>query len=490
MGGKPSGQSIERDLAPVGERVDAHDADRAGPGRDLVGDPHVKVGDVPQLHLARRVEVRGGQGFECGRHRIVHRRGRLEVEGGRCACCARALPGGIDPESYMAVGVVFDDPRCVSGGDRGVIVGVDGRTETLLAHASAYVSAGRLAEAEGAYNAILQAHPDEHRAHLGLADCVSARGLSDWAVDHLVEHARAYAERESMRSAFALMTKALAIAPGRLDLHIDVAEFEALDGRAEMAALRLENLARTYVASGQEEEAELVLDAAMAFRSMPESEDFDEPEPAPFINPHTGVSTPAPRPAVSPESSTLRVTATPPPPPPQSRVTSAPRVGTPTPPTSMVRPSPLAAAPPPPPPSKKPSTRVLATPPQQPPKKKRASRGRASGAAPKWRPSTVVNDPPPRRVKKKKPAPSVEIQSTARMAIRKPPRPRKAAVPVATYPTKRPSIMAAPSPKSGGKKLDKLPPLRPSLAARLRATSAGAPPPAEEDRTATWRAAT
>jgi hypothetical protein len=374
-------------------------------------------------------------------------------------------------------------------------VGVDGRTETLLAHASAYVSAGRLAEAEGAYNAILQANPEEHRAHLGLAECVAARGLSDWAVDHLVEHARAYAEQESMRGAFALMTKALAIAPGRLDLHIDVAEFEALDGRAEMAALRLENLARTYVANGQDEEAELVLDAAMAFRAMPESEEFDEPEPAPFINPHTGVSTPGPRPPAAPESSTLRVTATPPPPPPQSRVTSAPRTDTPTPPVAVVRPSPLAAAPPPPPPAKaKPSTRVLAAnppPPKPETKTKRASRGRASGAAPKWRPSTVVNDPPPRRVKKKKkPVPTADGPATARMAIRKPPRPRKAAVPVATYPTKRPSIAAAPSPKTGGKKLDKLPPLRPSLAARLRATSASVNPPAEEDRTATWRAAT
>ncbi len=364
---------------------------------------------------------------------------------------------------------------------------MDGRTDTLLAHASAYVSAGRLAEAEGAYNAILQADPEEHRAHLGLADCASARGLSDWAVDHLVEHARAYAERESMRGAFALMTKALAIAPGRLDLHIDVAEFEALDGRAEMAALRLENLARTYVANGQEEEAELVLDAAMAFRSMPTAEEFDDPEPAPFINPHTGVSTPAPRPAVSPGSSPLRVTASPPPPPPQSRVTSAPRVGTPTPPAAMVRPSPLVASPPPPP-RDKPSTRVLATPPiPAPAKAKRASRGRSSGAAPKWRPSTVVNDPPPRRVKKE-PVP-VEFPSTARMAIRKPPRPQKPAVPVATYPTKRPSIAVAPSPKNGGTKLDKLPPL-PSLAARLRATSAGITPPADEDRTATWRAAT
>ncbi len=382
-----------------------------------------------------------------------------------------------------------------------------GRTETLLAEASACLSVGRLAEAEAAYNALVEEDPGEYRAHLGFADCVVARGLSDWAVDHLVENARQYAADASMRAAFALMTKALAIAPARLDLHIDVAELEALDGRGEMAALRLENLARTYVAIGQEEEAELVLEAASAFRAAPSTPlegDFDEPESAPFINPHTGHATPAPRPVPA----SLRVAPTPPPPPPTSRVSAAPRTvePAPTPVGAMLRPSPLVEqdATPPPPPSKptpRRSTAVLAEPAAKPvppapkPKAKRSSRGRASGSAPKWRPSTVLAEPAPKP--RKRANPTVRLakpEPKSPLAISKAPRPRKPAKPIATYRKSVPNIAPAPSPKRGGKKLDKLPPLRQpgTLAARLRATSS--PPRAaavgDEDRTAMWRPTT
>jgi hypothetical protein len=372
------------------------------------------------------------------------------------------------------------------------------------------MGAGRLADAEAVYNALLEEDPGEYRAHLGLADCVSARGLSDWAVDHLVEHARIYASTQTMRAAFALMTKALAVAPARLDLHIDVAELEALDGRGEMAALRLENLARTYSVMGREEEAELVLEAASAFLAAPmevPEDDFNEPEPAPFINPHTGHATPAPRRAVSASPPPLRSAPTPPPPPPTSRAVAVPRpvepAPTPTPVGPMFRPSPLveqsAAPPPPPPTSNTPRgvTQVLtepATPTPPPPKKaKRSSRGRACGNAPKWRPSTIVSEPAP---KPRKPAPSVRMASpepNQRLSISKAPRPRKPAKPIATYRKPSPSIAPAPSPKRGGKKLAKLPPLKqPSnLAARLRAASASPRGPVgDEDRTAMWRPST
>ena len=359
-------------------------------------------------------------------------------------------------------------------------IAVDGRTETLLAHAGAHCSAGRVAEAEGAYNAILDANPEEYRAHLGLAECVCARGLTDWAVDHLVENARSYAEQGSIRPAFALLTKALAIAPSRLDLHIDVAELEALDGRPEMAALRLENLARSYTQAGQAEEAELVLEAAAAFRAPPEP--MLDAAPPPFVNPHTGHSTPGPR-----------VAATPPPPPPASRARAVPRPiavdPTPTPAMAMVRPSPLV--PPPAPPAR--STQVLPQSEPEPkakPKPKRSSRGRAASTGPKWRPSTVTKDPPPRKVKPVAKPATTQVPA-AKISITKAPRPRKTAQPIATYAKKRASIAPAPSPKRGGKKLDKLPPLRQpasSLAARLRAASSSVTrPPGEEDRTSMWR---
>ena len=307
-----------------------------------------------------------------------------------------------------------------------------------MGQASAYLSAGRAADAEAAYNALLRDDPVEHRAHLGLADCAAARGLSDWGVDHLVEHARAYAELQHMRGAFALMTKALAIAPGRLDLHIDVAEFEALEGRTEMAALRLENLARTYVALGQEEDAELVLEAAAAFRTAtPPMVELDDADVEEVLDLTPATLTPTP---------------------------------TPTPSAVMVRPSPL----------------VPPLAPEPKAKPKRSSRGRPSGHAPKWRPSTVTQDPPPRAKKAAAKAPA------PRLSINPPPRPRKAASPIGSYKKERPSLVVAPSPKRGGSKLDALPHLHgPSLAARLRQASASSGAlVGEDDRTSLWRPTT
>lgn len=345
-----------------------------------------------------------------------------------------------------------------------------------MARAGAHLSAGRLAEAEGVYRAVLNIDPEEFRAHLGLADCAMGSGRVDDAVELLAEGSQQYASAGSMRPAFALMTKALAIAPSRLDLHIDVAELEAADGRAEMAALRLENLARTYLAAGQEEEAELVLEAATAFLAPPAAAEPAPAEPSsrPFVNPHTGHATPPPAP---------RVAATPPPPPPTSRVTAVPKPlqPTPTPTHDMVRPSPLLAKATTPPPAATPAPPVAAR------KAKRSSRGVAKTVAPKWRPSTITTDPPPRRKKTRRaPAPSLEPAPTLRRAVAPAPRPRKQAKPIATVPKKRPSIAPAPSPKRGGKKLDKLPPLR-MVADRLRAaTSAARNSPSEEDRTTMW----
>ncbi|MGH1340851.1 MAG: tetratricopeptide repeat protein [Nannocystales bacterium] len=354
---------------------------------------------------------------------------------------------------------------------------VVGRTEKPLARAGAHLSAGRLAEAEGVYRAVLNIDPEEFRAHLGLADCATGCGRVDDAVELLSAGSQRYAEAGSMRPAFALITKALAIAPARLDLHIDVAELEAADGRAEMAALRLENLARTYLSAGQHEEAELVLEAAAAFSAPPPAPEPAVPPPVsrPFVNPHTGHATPPPAP---------RAAATPPPPPPSSRASAVPKPlhPTPTPIHDMVRPSPLLAE--------------AAIPPAAPPKRaapvaerkaKRSTRGMATAVAPKWRPSTVTTDPPPRRKKPRRVAvPVAKPSSKVKRTIAPAPRPRKTATPIATVPKKRPSIAPAPSPKRGGKTLDKLPPLR-VVADRLRsATSSTRNGPSDEDRTAMW----
>lgn len=145
---------------------------------------------------------------------------------------------------------------------------MSGPIERPLARAASHLAAARYAEAAGAFRAVLCIDPHAPEAYLGLADCAVGRGQIDEAIEDLVGAAKDFAERESLPAAFALMTKALAIDPRRLELHIDVAELEAAAGRVDMAALRLENLSRTYEAAGRYDEATAVLEAAEAFAAM------------------------------------------------------------------------------------------------------------------------------------------------------------------------------------------------------------------------------
>ena len=147
---------------------------------------------------------------------------------------------------------------------------VSGPIDKPLARAASHLAAARYAEAAGAFRAVLCIDPHAHEAYLGLADCAVGRGQIDEAIDDLVGAAKDFAERDALPAAFALMTKALAIDPRRLELHIDVAELEAAAGRADLAALRLENLSRTYEAAGRYDEATAVLEASEAFAAMDE----------------------------------------------------------------------------------------------------------------------------------------------------------------------------------------------------------------------------
>ena len=141
-------------------------------------------------------------------------------------------------------------------------------TEKPLVRAATHLAQGSYAEAAGAYRAVLSIDPNEHRAYLGLADCAVGRGAIDEAVEELVGMAQDFAERGLLPPAFSLMTKALAVDPARLELHIDVAELEASAGRLDMAIARLQNLARVYEAAGKDDEAVAVLEAAVAFDEM------------------------------------------------------------------------------------------------------------------------------------------------------------------------------------------------------------------------------
>lgn len=299
------------------------------------------------------------------------------------------------------------------------------RTERPIARANAHLNAGRIAEAEGAFNAVLSLDPDEVQAHVGLADCAYRSGNLDGAIERLAEEARALAVRGQTQSAFVLLTKALSLAPDRMELHIDVADVESRAGRSGLAAQRLENLARAYLAAGAEEDAALVLEAAAAFRSPPE---LEEPAPVPCDENRT---------TMTGRAVTLE--------PPKPNITPPPVWVKPK--TSSKRQAKRVSPPSPPPASKEKATVEVPCQASKPAPKRARKR---SNAAPRWRPPTASNPTVP-----KAEAVQVDVEEAQttkpRLTLTPAPRPRTPAKPISR------SITPAPSPKRGGKKLARLP---------------------------------
>jgi hypothetical protein len=124
-----------------------------------------------------------------------------------------------------------------------------------MARAQAHLAAGRYAEAVGAFRAVLAIDGAVVVARLGLADALVARGQRDAAVDGLVEAAEGAAEREQHDQALLLYDKALALDPGRVALHLDVAVVEHAMGRGQAAVARVEALAERTMSLGRTEEA-------------------------------------------------------------------------------------------------------------------------------------------------------------------------------------------------------------------------------------------
>ena len=128
-------------------------------------------------------------------------------------------------------------------------------TDRPLARAQAHLAGGRLAEAIGAFRAVLAIDSWHLEARLGLAMARTQRGERDEAVDELVEAAAACTEAERHVDALSLYGKALSLAPERSEVHLDVAFVESAMGWHDAAVARVEGLADGYMSEGRMEEA-------------------------------------------------------------------------------------------------------------------------------------------------------------------------------------------------------------------------------------------
>lgn len=149
-------------------------------------------------------------------------------------------------------------------------------TDKPMARAQAHLAAGRFAEAAGAFRAVLGIDSSVVPARLGLADALVARGQRGLAADGLVEAAETFNERDQHAQALILYGKALAIDPGRMQLHLDVALLERTMGRREDAIARVEGLADRYMGMGRTDEAAEILRFAASWEAEPAEHEPDD----------------------------------------------------------------------------------------------------------------------------------------------------------------------------------------------------------------------
>ncbi|MEX1363646.1 MAG: tetratricopeptide repeat protein, partial [Nannocystaceae bacterium] len=149
-------------------------------------------------------------------------------------------------------------------------------TDKPLARAQEHLASARYAEAAGAFRAVLHIDPLAFQAHFGLADALVARGQHAEAIEGLVEAAEACGEQDDHAAALTLYGKALAIDPGRLELHLDVAIAEAALGRDEAASTRLEGLAEIYMQAGRTDEAAEVYRFLSSWEEQDDDDDDDD----------------------------------------------------------------------------------------------------------------------------------------------------------------------------------------------------------------------
>lgn len=151
-------------------------------------------------------------------------------------------------------------------------------TSRPLARATEHLAAGRLAEAAGAFKAVLQIDPNEVQGHMGLAQCAVGRRQHDVAYEHFVRAAEILRARGQAEDALVVYGYALTADPQRIDLHVDIAELEAETGRREAALQRLESLAEAYLAADREEDAIAILE----FMNEWSSDEVQSPAPEMF----------------------------------------------------------------------------------------------------------------------------------------------------------------------------------------------------------------
>ncbi len=123
--------------------------------------------------------------------------------------------------------------------------------EKALAAANKYAAKKQYDRAAREYQAIVEDDPSDIRSWLMLADCLVRAGDRDGAISKYLKVANHYVKIGESQKALAVFRPVLNLDPGRLDIHIQVAELYCELGHIPDAVAAYEFVAQSYFQSGK-----------------------------------------------------------------------------------------------------------------------------------------------------------------------------------------------------------------------------------------------
>ncbi len=123
--------------------------------------------------------------------------------------------------------------------------------EKALAAAAKYAAKGQHDKSAREYAAIVEDDPSDIRSWLMLADCLVRSGDRGGAIGKYLKVAKHYVAIDEPQKALAVFRQVLNLDPGRLDIHIEVAELYRKSGHTADAVATYEFVAQSYFQSGK-----------------------------------------------------------------------------------------------------------------------------------------------------------------------------------------------------------------------------------------------
>lgn len=130
----------------------------------------------------------------------------------------------------------------LGGGQAGstccVLSRVGSLLDQLMAVANVYFATKRYTDAQAVFEAVIRIDQQQTEAHIGLADCRSARGQPERGASALIDAARSLGAGPRLQAVYTLLGRALELDPERSDAHLELAQLQRCHDTGRMETAR------------------------------------------------------------------------------------------------------------------------------------------------------------------------------------------------------------------------------------------------------------